>query len=263
MAHFLDRIIFTALTSAAAFVAALNATQSLPAAILAGLIAPHPVRWLKHRLSRRILRSRFCLRRSSKHRAAQAVRQWSVLRDAACREQILELLKISYPDSADEMHFPDGESEGEIPVFAAMTLREMSEDAMADFLRRIRESGAERAVIVCTGPVAPEARALTQNETAARIAIIDGEMLAALLARRPEKIPEIAPQKTPKDRPRISRSRAKQLLPMAGLMLVAYFAMNAPAYLIASLILLWCALMLLKQRNTPDTLFGERMGARG
>lgn len=255
MAHFLDRIIFTSLTVATAFLFTLNATNSLPAAVIAGMIAPHPLRFAAKWLSKRFSGSRFCLRRSRKRRAAETVRCWSVQRDASCREDILTLLKISFPATAEEMCLADDADETGIPVYPMMALRPVSEDTMADLLRRIREGRFRRAVIACTNQFAPEARALAQCESAAGIALIDGDMLTALLTKHPDAAAQRRMPDIKRPRPTLNRSHAAKLLPIALLMLGGYWIFDLNTYLIASMIMLWCCLMLLRKKPAPETLF--------
>ena len=255
MAHFFDRTIFTAFTVLAAFCIALNATGSLPFAILTGFAAPFPLRFFFRWLKRRISDSRFSLRRIRRRRAAETVRCWSVSRDEACRNDILTLLQAAYPASADKLCHADSATDNSIPVYTLMTLRPVSEDAMADHLRRIREAGFDRAVIAATNEFSPEARALALLPNSCPLALIDGEMLGALLSRHPQAVPfrTLPPIKAP--RPRLTRAHALKMLPAAAFLLAMYWLFGLPLYLPAALALLWGILFLLKRRPAPASLF--------
>ena len=254
MAHFLDRTIFTAAAVALCFVITLNLTQSLLPAMLAGALAPYPLRALWRILRNRCCNSKISLRRSLRKRAAETVRCWAILRDATCRDHILALLKAAYPDSAGEMSLST-QPPNNIPVHILMTLRSISEETMADCLRRIRETSCERAVIACTADFSPEARAISQSIPHLQLAVIDGDMLTLLLTKHPDAVPfrEI-PHPHPQ-RPKLTRAHAMKMLPAAALLWGAYWLFGLPAYLPAAMALLWGILMLLKRKNAPTTLF--------
>ena len=255
MAHFLDRIFFTALTVTTAFAITLNSTNSLPLAIFAGLVAPHPLRcitlWVKNRFSG----SSLCQKRTRRRRAAETVRYWAVRRDESCRNDILALMKAAYPTSAMQLCFADDAAENSVPVYVLLTLRPVSEDAMADCLRRIRASGCSRAAIATTNELTSEARALATLPDGPAVALIDGDMLAALLTKHPEavefkQLPRVRPA-----RPVLTRAHALKLLPAAALLLAIYYLFGMPLYLPSALILVWVILLLLKKRPAPAALF--------
>ena len=255
MAHILDRICFTALTAAAAFAIALNTTNSLPLAMIAGLIAPHPLRYLAQWMRKRLAKSPFCLRRSRRRQATETVRCWAVLRDNDCRKDILSLMQAAYPASAPQLRFAEDARESDIPVYTMLTLRPVSEDAMADCLRRIREGEHARAAIVATHEISSEARALAMLPGSAAIALIDGDMLSALLARHPQaaefrQLPRVRPA-----RPTLSRAHALKMIPVALFLLAVYWLFGLPMYLPAAMLLTWGILMLLKKRPAPKALF--------
>ena len=255
MAHFFDRTIFTAIAVLTAFCIALNATGSLFIAMLAGFAAPFPLRLLFRRLRRCMAGSRFSLHRIRRRRAAETVRCWSVARDESCRNDILTLLRTAYPASAERLCHAEDAAEDCIPVYTLMTLRPISEDAMADHLRRIREAGFDCAVIAASNEFSPEARALALLPNDHSLALIDGEMLAALLTRHPQAVefrtlPRIKPL-----RPRLTRAHALKMLPVAGFLLAMYWLFGLPLYLPAALALLWGILFLLKRRPAPASLF--------
>ena len=255
MAHFLDRIFFTALTVTTAFCVALNATGSLPFAMLAGFAAPHPLRLLFRLIRKRFERSHFRLRRTRRRRAEETVRCWSVTRDETCRSDILTLLRAAYPASADRLCLPEAAKSEDIPVYIMMTLRPVGEDAMADHLRRIRESGVSCAVIAATREFSPEARSLALLPNSCALAIIDGEMLSALLARHPQAVPHRAFPHVKAQRPVLTRAHALKMLPVAGFLMAMYFLFGLPLYLPAALALIWVVLLLMKRRPAPASLF--------
>lgn len=255
MAHFFDHTIFTALAVLAAFCLALNATGSLLIAMLAGFLAPYPLRLLLRGLKRRIAKSRFSLRRTRRRRAAETVRCWSVARDETCRDDILTLLRAAYPASADRLCPADVATANSIPVFTLMTLRPVSEDAMADHLRRIREAHFECAVIAASNEFSPEARALALLPNPCSLALIDGEMLIALLTRHPQAVPFRTLPRIRPQRPVLTRAHALKMLPIAAFLLAMYYLFGLPLYLPAALALIWGILFLLKRRPAPASLF--------
>ena len=255
MAHFLDRIFFTALTVTTAFAVTLNSTGSLPLAMIAGLVAPHPLRCLVRWAKKRFSGSQFHLQRTRRRRAGETVRCWAVQRDEACRNDILALMKAAYPVSASQLCLPETADADCVPVYAMLMLRPVSEDAMADCLRRIRESGCTRAAIVATHEISAEARALATLPDDISIALIDADMLAALLTKHPEavefrRMPRVRPT-----RPALTRARALKMLPIAAFLLAVYFIFGMPLYLPAALVLLWVILLLMKKRPDPAALF--------
>lgn len=255
MAHFLDRIFFTALTVTTAFCITLNVTGSLPLAMVAGFAAPHPLRLLAKWLKKRFEGSAFSLRRTRRKRAAETVRCWAVHRDANCRNDILALLRAAYPVSAPHLCFAEDADEGSIPTYVMMTLRPVSEDAMADHLRRIREGGFARAALVTTSEFSAEARALALLPDAASIALIDGEMLCALLARHPQAVEFRSLPRVRAPRPALTRAHALKMIPVAIFLLAVYWLFGLPMYLPAGLALTWGILLLMKKRPAPAALF--------
>lgn len=256
MAHCIDRLFFTASAVILVFIIALHLTGSLPAAMLAGFLAPFPLRALKRTIAKRFASSRFCLRRRRHHLARETVRCWSVQRDSGCRDDILALMRAAYPASGEQLHAAGDAGAQDIPVHVLMTLRPISEDAMADVLRRIRESGHERAAIVCTSDFSDEARALAALPQDASVALLDGQMLAVLLTKHPSAAPMRSMPAVRAKKVRMTRAHALRMLPAAAVLLAVYLLMGLKIYLPAALAVLWTGLMLLRRKNAPDALFG-------
>lgn len=255
MAHKLDRLIFTALTVITAFAVARNVTGNLPLSMLIAAVAPYPAHLLFRIAQNRFQRSGFSIHRRRRKLAAQTVRCWGLERDESCRKDILSLLRASYPSVAEQLRFADGAPSDAIPLHLFLTLRPVNEDALADRLCRLRAESRARAVIVTTSEFTPEARSLTLLPHMPAVALIDGAMLAALLARHPKAarfraMPEI---RTP--RPKLTRSHALRMIPAALFLLGMYLVFGLPLYLPAGLGLTWCILMLLRRRPAPRTLF--------
>lgn len=255
MAHFLDRIFFTALTVTTAFCITLNATGSLPLAMIAGFAAPHPLRLLMKWLKRRFDDSKFCLLRARRKRAVDTVHFWAVRRDANCRNDILALLRAAYPASAPYLCFADDAGEHSIPAYIMMTLRPVSEDAVADHLRRIREGGFARAALITTSEFSADARALSLMPDTAPIALIDGEMLSALLTKHPQAVEYRSLPRIRSPRPALTRTHALKMIPVAIFLLAMYWLFGLPMYLPAGLALTWGILLLMKKRPAPAALF--------
>ncbi len=255
MAHKLDRLIFTALTVITAFAVARNVTGNLPLSMLIAAVAPYPAHLLFRLLQNRFQRSGFSIHRKRRRLAAQTVRCWGLERDESCRKDVLSLLRATYPSAAQQLRFEDEADTDSIPLRLYLTLRPVNEDAMADCLCRLRAENRARAVIVTTTEFTPEARSLTLLPHMPAVALIDGAMLAALLARYPKAARFRAMPEIRAPRPKLTRTHAFRMIPAALFLLGMYLAFGLPLYLPAGLGLTWCILMLLRQRPAPRTLF--------
>ena len=247
----IDRIFFGALGAASFFLLYLGAFGSIALACALSFCSCALVRKLLSGLSARFKLSPPAKKRALRARISVLLEDWARLPQTEAEFAMRPILEALYSEIAEA-------DTRLIPVARPACCEAL--DAAACFALWQAHRDASRLVIACTGRADPSAFALVRTLDSPQARLLDGPLLAAALERRPDLVPDAAPDPTPAARRfRLRRLIRRETVPrclLTGLSLtLGYLLFGHPLYLLSGLTLLLLAGLGLKRQRLPQRLF--------
>ena len=230
-----------------------GALHSRIAALALALVCCFVLTKLIRRVMAILAKGRFMQKRRVRRCAGSAVMQLACLDTDEVREKLSNLLRASFNGECPEM-LP-------VELIQLHPSTKLPQDRLFDAWRVHR--GEERIAVCATCPADADSRILASSLRAPRVALIDSNALAQLIAEHPEGFN--CADATPVKRLRLRLSRVSALLinrknaPRGILftfaMVLMYVLSANIAYLIAAMVLLFLVLASLHRAPRPAKLF--------
>ena len=245
MGRCLDRIVLTVLTALALYLFFIGATEK----ILPSLALTFAAMLLLKKLAGRIPADTAAKRRK---RAQAVLEQLALSEPPSAKAALGSLLDTAYPEKPADMPLE-------------YVLRHPSAKTTAADIAEIysRRRGTPSVAVVSLPPADVQAFALASRLQNPEIALVDGNMLAGIIAKHPDLIPSddsILKKHVQESRfvrmgRAASNARSGKCALTGGSMCLLFLITGAPVYLIGGLILIYIACISLRKKRMPVNLF--------
>ena len=250
MGRFIDRLTVTAAAAFLLYMLFISATGK----ILPALIMTFAAMVLLKKLISRMPSEPFAQKRRARKTAESIIEQLSLTDHSAARAALEKLIVHSYPD------IPDGISYEYVLSHPSAML---SPAALIDIWHEHKSK--ERLLVISLPAAGAEVFSLASRLQAPEITLIDGRMLAGLIAVHPGIIePDttyikayIPARRHIRLMRAASRAKAGKCALTGIFMLILFMLSGSAPYLIGSMLLLFIAGLSLKKQRMPKTLFGN------
>ncbi|MBQ4090158.1 MAG: hypothetical protein IJC56_09835 [Clostridia bacterium] len=250
MGRAIDRVIFFAAAVFILYLLFISATGS----IFAALIMTFTAMVLLKKLISRVPREHFSQKRRARMSAESIIEQLSLADHSDARAALNRLIAHSFPDA------PDGIAYEYILSHPSAAL------SPAEIISIWQGHKCEQRLLIISLPAAgADVFSLASRLQSPEITLLDGRMLARLIAEHPGAIePDATYIKayTPARRHirlarAASRAKAGKCALTGAFMLILFMISGAAPYLIGSMLLLFIAGLSLRKQRMPKTLFGD------
>lgn len=249
----IDAFVLTLAAACGFYIYFHGAFHNRAVALILALVCCFVLSKLVRRIAAMVAKGRFMQKRRVRRSACGAVMQLACRDAEEVRERLSELLRASYASECPEA-LP-------IELIQLHPSTKLPQDRLFDAWRK--HLGQDRLAVCCTCPADSDCRILASSLRSPRVALIDSENLARLIAEHPDGFTcaDAAPAKRARLRFKrvasllINRRNAPRGLVFTFAMLLMYALSANIIYLIAAMVLLFLVLVSFHRAPRPAKLF--------